>query len=362
MTREDGDSLLDFVSSVAGEELLKVEENLGNGYVRLRVSEAERRQAKHDIRFVEDAVVEMLRNSRDAQATRIFFATSKEGKTRRLACVDDGEGVPEQLHEAIFEPRVTSKLDTMTVDDYGVHGRGMALYSLRANMREARVVWSRRQRGTAMLTLADTSAVRERKDQSTWPDVDLSGDRPKTVKGPHNIVRTVVDFALSVPQVDVYFGSPAEIVATMRALAITERGLGRLFDAASADELSVWHLAGTVADPVRLSALTCDVFGLPISERNAQRVLSEEIAGLRPLLDCLGARPVSPAPSEKAVDLMKDRRSVRLEEADLARLAAALSVAFRPVAEKHYLDPDCETTTSATADEIRIRLRFQKLD
>ena len=53
MTDDDG-SLIDFVQSVSGETFLKVEENLGDGFVRLRISEAERRQAKHDIRSVED--------------------------------------------------------------------------------------------------------------------------------------------------------------------------------------------------------------------------------------------------------------------------------------------------------------------
>ena len=74
--------LADFVASHGGEGSLRVEENLGGGYVRLRVAEAERRQAKQDIRCVEDVVVEMLRNSRDAGARRIFVATARGGDTR----------------------------------------------------------------------------------------------------------------------------------------------------------------------------------------------------------------------------------------------------------------------------------------
>ena len=61
-------SLLGFVSSLGGGDPLRVEENLGDGYVRLRVLEAERRQAKHDIRCVEDVLIELLRNARDAGA------------------------------------------------------------------------------------------------------------------------------------------------------------------------------------------------------------------------------------------------------------------------------------------------------
>jgi len=84
------DSLLSFVSSVSGDQYVKVEETLGDGFVRLKVSEAERRQAKHDIRTFEDVVVEALRNSRDAHARRIYVACSREGDTRTLTVIDDG--------------------------------------------------------------------------------------------------------------------------------------------------------------------------------------------------------------------------------------------------------------------------------
>ena len=67
--------LVGFVSSMGGERALRVEENLGEGFVRLRVAEAERRQAKHDVRCIEDVVIEMLRNARDAHASHIYVAT-----------------------------------------------------------------------------------------------------------------------------------------------------------------------------------------------------------------------------------------------------------------------------------------------
>jgi len=83
------DPLIDFVTSVSGDGYLKVEETLGDGYVRLRVPEAERRQAKHDIRSIEDVIIELLRNARDAHAQRIFVATTREGSTRMLTMIDD---------------------------------------------------------------------------------------------------------------------------------------------------------------------------------------------------------------------------------------------------------------------------------
>ena len=100
--------LLSFVSAMGGERALRVEENLGEGYVRLRVSEAERRQAKQDVRCVEDAVIELLRNARDAGARHVYVATSREGDLRTTTVLDDGAGIPEDMHERVFEARVTS--------------------------------------------------------------------------------------------------------------------------------------------------------------------------------------------------------------------------------------------------------------
>ena len=102
--------LADFVSDVIGSSAVRVEENLGDGFVRLVVDEAERRQARHDIRCVEDVVIEMLRNARDAGATQVYVATGRTGTQRRVVMLDDGCGVPAALQEQIFEARVTSKL------------------------------------------------------------------------------------------------------------------------------------------------------------------------------------------------------------------------------------------------------------
>ena len=120
--------LEEFVASIVGDTHLRIEDDLGGGYVRLKASEAERRQALQDIRCVEDAVLEILRNSRDAHARNIFLAISSgQNNIRKVSVIDDGEGIPKHMHEAVFEPRVTSKLDTFHMDKWGVHGRGMAL-------------------------------------------------------------------------------------------------------------------------------------------------------------------------------------------------------------------------------------------
>ena len=80
----DSETLAAFLDSTPAGTRLRVEDDLGDGFVRLRVSEAERRQAKQDIRCVEDAVIEMLRNARDAHARTIIMGTSRSGDARRI--------------------------------------------------------------------------------------------------------------------------------------------------------------------------------------------------------------------------------------------------------------------------------------
>src|SRR5690554_5184907 len=91
-----------FLAELNMSDVLNVEEDLGNGFVRLKISEAERRQALQDINCVEDIIVELLRNSRDAQAKNIFIATKKLGDSQRVIhFIDDGTGIPEKFQKII---------------------------------------------------------------------------------------------------------------------------------------------------------------------------------------------------------------------------------------------------------------------
>ena len=81
----EGDTLSDFIDDVCGESRLRVEDDLGDGFVRLRSSEAERRQAAQDIRSSEDVVIELLRNARDAGASRIYLADKYDVPAEEMA-------------------------------------------------------------------------------------------------------------------------------------------------------------------------------------------------------------------------------------------------------------------------------------
>lgn len=354
----DNDELLEFVGAVSGDAYLKVEENLGEGYVRLRTSEAERRQAKHDIRSIEDIVVELLRNARDAHAQRIFIATTRDGDRRLLTMIDDGVGIPSTHHDAVFEPRVTSKLDTMVMDRWGVHGRGMALFSVRANAPTCRIAASDTHRGTSVTLSAESALMPERADQSSWPvlERDESGIL-RVTRGPHNIIRRVLEFACEHPELDVHLGSPAEIAATLCSAARNTLDTSELLFCDSPEHFPVWQRPASACDAADLVTITATL-GLPLSERTAHRILAGELA---PVDTVLAQAQVEEEPAATPTpDIYRDRRSLKIHHTDLARFKQDLARAFDDLAERYYLHLKGEPKVSVTRDGIRVRFEVEK--
>lgn len=355
-----GGSLLDFVASVSGESSVRVEETLGDGFVRLRVSEAERRQAKHDIRCIEDAVIEMLRNSRDAGASLIMVATSRDGDERSLVMLDDGSGVPQNMQERIFDARVTSKLDSVHMDKWGVHGRGMALFSIKQNVKQASVMASGKNLGSSIKVLADASKLTERKDQSTWPTMGKGDEDSVVLRGPHNIIRTCCEFALEErPACDVYLGSAADIIATARALAESSVDASSLLFVNDINEIPVIRRLAVAGDAHELSEIA-EGLGLSISERTAHRILAGQIKALRPVAARLTHHAGQPGTSE--VDLMRDRRGLKISQDDLDSFSRALERDFDYIAERYYLSLADEPRISVSKDKISVTFNLDKSD
>ena len=335
--------LLEFVSTLSGGDVLRVEESLGSGFVRLRVAEAERRQAKHDIQCVEDAVIEMLRNARDASCERVFVASSKDGSNRCVLMVDDGAGIPKEMHEVIFDARVTTKLDTMRMDAWGVHGRGMALYSIKENADSARVVWSEVGTGSALEVTFDTREIRERAEQSAWPSVQYEQGK-QVVRGPRNIVRACVEFALeSEGECRVYYGSPSEIVATMRALS-------RHDTAERASPITLFSYA-TSAREVKERA---EVLGFSLSERTAHRIASGQIRPVRHVLSGLVAQR-----AERKQGTPQDApRRITMGEEEAHAFASDLRDAFSKIESQYYVKLAGEPKIRTKAGSIVVEFPY----
>ena len=358
------ESLPDFIESVTGESHLRVEADLGDGFVRLLSSEAERRQAKHDIRSTEDIVIEMLRNARDAGARLIFLATARDGSKRLLTMVDDGSGVPDNLQEAIFEPRVTSKLDTYHMDRWGIHGRGMALFSIRSNAESARVVSSTPGLGTAIAVVTDTRTLPERAEQSAMPHFVQGEDGRSLMRGPRNINRMVAEFALEEREAcQVFLGSPIEIVSTM--VSMGRDALGRVDEPFSVeqDRCPLCLRPALAKSPAQL-AMTAQELGLDMSERSARRILDGQISPVRPFVSLLfGKAAPSPAvgadeghrmPDAEQLRNPVDPRGLKIADEDMDRFVSSVRAAWRQLADAYYLDGGVEPSVRVGKDGVRL--------
>jgi anti-sigma regulatory factor (Ser/Thr protein kinase) len=174
--------------------------DLGSGFARLTGPEGARRNPSR-LRYVEHALVELLRNARDAGATTIYVAsTLKSRRYRVLTVIDDGSGIPETHTDLIFEPGVTSRHLRPVPDPAGTpHGAGLSLYHIKNAALDARVTSA--SSPTALKVTFDTRTLPERALQS--------GSRPSR----SNLHATLASFAQTGPTL--YHGPPARILATL---------------------------------------------------------------------------------------------------------------------------------------------------
>lgn len=332
--------LIEFVRSMTDDELLAIEEELGGGFFRLHVREAEKRQAKHDIQSVEDIVVELLRNARDASAEIIFLATHKKGeREREVVLIDDGHGVPKKLQEKIFEPRVTSRLFSVVGDGYGIHGRGLALYSIKLNSTEAAVAFSQPGQGCSVKVKVDLNSLPERKDQSTLPELRQFKDGFKVSRGIRNIWRVLFEFYFHFPYLEIYYGSPTEIAATIYSLALAGE-LNHCFLKKAAD----FKKASEVIDGFKK-------WGLSLSERNAYRLIGKEVEPLLPLSSFLDFQKKSSA---------KGLRSP-LHQLDLEDFQKKIEKVTCQVVGKYFLTPT-QVKLTQRGKKINISIILEDID
>jgi len=298
LNMQNSSDLNKFLEQLNIKDSLSIEEDLGNGYVRLKISEAERRQALQDINCVEDIFVELLRNSRDAGSKNIFIGTKKiEDKTRIIHFIDDGNGVPDTLKNLIFEARVTSKLENGMKDAYGFHGRGMALFSIKLNAKDIKITFSGKSMGTSFFLNIDLDDVPEKKDQSIIPQIIKMDEDINIIGGVNNIIRTIIEFQIQNRDINFYYGAPTQVLSTMREKLKKKRSQGyyptfknweKLMDFISQNEIKVTEIPVLTDSYNLMGEIAEKIFSMNISRRGIQRIIYNEVKLLEPLkLDLL---------------------------------------------------------------------------
>jgi hypothetical protein len=215
--------------------------DLGSGFARLTGAEGSRRSPSR-LYYVEDALLELLRNARDAGARNVFVAsTLKDRRYRTLTVLDDGHGIPETYATLVFEPGVTTRHLNPVLDDpsEAPHGAGLSLYHIKSAAVSAAVACA--SSPTSIKITFDTYIFPERALQST--------SRPSDT----NILATLQKFSTN--DFNLYYASPARILATLLKTHIIRRP-------ATTQEL--WT--------------TATGLGLEVSLRTAQRVRGGEIS------------------------------------------------------------------------------------
>ncbi|MGF1471939.1 MAG: ATP-binding protein [Rubrobacteraceae bacterium] len=101
--------------------------DLGSGFARITGVEGVRRSPS-PISTVENALLELLRNARDAGAQNIYVAsTLRNRRYRALTVLDDGHGIPAPYEGLIFDPGVTSR----HLAANGSYRSGLSLYHIK---------------------------------------------------------------------------------------------------------------------------------------------------------------------------------------------------------------------------------------
>jgi hypothetical protein len=371
-----------FIEATTGSDYVRIEDNYGHGYVKLKTSEAELRQAAQDVKCVEDAVIELLRNSRDAGAKHIFLAINKEGSVRHIRVIDDACGIPESMYERVFDARVTSKLDTAHMDKWGMHGRGMALYSIAVNATEAYVAYSAENKGTSIAVSFDTSQIPEKTDQSTFPKFERT-DSGFSMRGPKNITRVAAEFAFECrDELEVYIGSPVEIIAAMYKVGCEKYSAAqRIFSKTSASDASICDAVAFIDSPsVGLDYVK--KLGLDVSSRSVRRVVDGDIVPAESLAMALiansfkknlggeGELSADGASGEDATNTSGVLSSIEaaaspalkvdFEAKDLSKFADELKAAYSNLAYGYYLSTDIEPRITQRNGELTIKIDLLK--
>ena len=292
--------------------------DLGAGFARLTGVEGARRGPSR-ITHVEDALLELARNARDAGAARIYVAsTLKDRRFRTLTVIDDGHGIPESHRDLILEPGVTTRhLNPVTEPgDPSTHGAGLSLYQIKNHSLETRVLSTFSP--TSIQATFDTNSLPERTLQSST--------RPSKSNLRATLERFTATTNAQSPRLHSYYGPPGRILATL----LYYRIIPKQRDSAGLREAAFG-------------------LGLGVSVRSVQRILRGEVW---PVEEVSGGERGEGLRGRGAVG-RRDRGPVlELGEEESARIADIL----RRAARAGYMEVE-ELRFESRPGEISLRAR-----
>ncbi len=345
--------LIDFIDNTTTTSHLKVDKDLGGGFYLLRYSEAQIRQAAQDIKCSEDIIIELLRNSRDSNAKNIYVATSKFNELRHIVVIDDGIGIDKSHHSIVFKPYVTSKINNVIKDNFGVHGRGMALYSIKVNSLNANICYSKKNCGCALKVITDTKKLPEKSDQSSFPKININNNKI-VITGPKNIIRTALEFALYAKDcVNVYIGTYGEI-----ASALYWNNFNKL-DPFKNDIDITTNLLSYQSNPSEFKQ-KCSMLGLEISTRTARRILNKELFYTDSILDKAAINLNNSKKSNTSHSKSKKCNKLSISNEDKTEFIDDIKKSFIKLANKYYLNQNPDIKLDTTLSDIKITISTNK--
>jgi hypothetical protein len=293
--------------------------DLGAGFARLTGVEGARRGPSR-ITHVEDALLELARNARDAGAANIYVAsTLTDRRYRTLTVIDDGHGIPKSHRDLILQPGVTTRhLNPVTEPgDPVVHGAGLSLYQIKGLSLKTRVLST--SSPTSIQATFDTNVLPERTLQSTT--------RPSKSNLRSTLERFTAIANAQSPRLHSYYGPPARILATLlhHRIIPTQRDSSGLREAAFG-------------------------LGLDVSVRSVQRILRGEVR----LVEVVsGGERDERVRGRRAVGRRDGGPVLELGEEESARIADIL----RRAARAGYMEVE-ELRFESRPGEISLRARI----
>lgn len=257
----------------------------------------------------------------------------------------------------------------------------MALFSIAENCDQAFVVNSDTGVGSSIFVKSDTDKLGEKKDQSTFPHFYVNEQSELLVRGPKNILRTCCEFAIENRDVvNVYYGSPVEIAATLYHLYLKEIEVKAIFETPSSDTQIVKHLSYS-ADVHDFKQYAKSI-GIFLSKRTARRIMDKEIPAQPALLKKISDSGISTKSnssypkntkdkSTKAFDIFdikkiyradSGKKKIKISQEDKELLSDAAREQFERIADKYYLDKNIEPHVKLINNKLSISFCLTEID